>query len=211
MADTADSHTATGYITYRPRYTCEHQAEEQISVRDAVRAIQQWLQDYEARITAAIESGRTYYVHNKIHSVDCPSLKRGLVPTASWYWVEETDDPEVIGERYADITEIGGGYAPHLAGRLVTREEAGQSALKRCRTCVPDVNPRTVGKRAKKVAGLGAGDLGRLLNGHLIESITHEPGVVIVRTSATSHRFDVAASVVLDTASIDPAEAEASP
>ncbi|WP_249645201.1 hypothetical protein [Nocardia sputi] len=206
----AESSSESGYITFRKRYSCEHDAPEQIPIRDAVREIQRWLQAYEDRITAAIENGRSHYVHNKIHSVDCPTLRGNLWPTTSWYWVTETDDPKTIQARYTEINEGegSGGYQWRVAGQLVTREEAAQTVLKRCRTCAPDVNPRVAGKCPKKVAGLGASDLGRLLDGHPIECIIYEPGVVIVRTSETSHRFDVAATVLLDPAPSDPPEDE---
>ncbi|MEU6832159.1 hypothetical protein ABZ894_26235 [Nocardia beijingensis] len=206
----AESSSRTGYITFRKRYSCEHDEPEQIPLRDAVREIQRWLQAYEDRITAAIESGRSYYVHDKIHSVDCSTLRDNLWPTTSWYWVTEDDDPKTIESRYAEINEGegSGGYQWRIAGRVVTREEAAETALKRCRTCAPDVNPRVAGKRPKKVAGLGASDLGLLLDGHPIESIIYEPGVVIVRTSEASHRFNVAATVLLDPTPSDSTEDE---
>lgn len=135
-----------------------------------------------------------------MHSTDCPTIKREPAPTTSWYWVDETSDPQEIEARYADITGTSGGSGWYLSGRLVTREEASQTALKRCRTCAPDVIPRIVAKRPKQVATLNSGDLGRILDGHPIKSITHEPGSVIVRTRHSTYRFDVTAAVVLDPA-----------
>ncbi|MFD3427668.1 hypothetical protein [Nocardia fluminea] len=173
-----------------------------------MRAVQQWLHEYEARITAAVESGRRYYVGKKVHSADCSTLRRDLWPTNSWYWVTETDDLKTIEARYTEINhgEGSGGYEWSVAGDLVTREQASNTALPRCLTCAPDVNPRTSTKRPKKVAGLGARDLGRLLYGHPIESITYERGAVIIQTSEAPHRFDMAASVLLDPAPSDPAQ-----
>jgi hypothetical protein len=74
---------------------------------------------------------------------------------------------------------------------LVTRKDAGQSILKRCQTCAPDVPAHVPTWPSKKVTGLGASDLGRLLHGHPIESILYEPGSVTVRTSQAVHWFDV--------------------
>ncbi|WP_148310822.1 MULTISPECIES: hypothetical protein [Nocardia] len=198
----AVSGRAPGCIRFRRRNVCEHEPYEQIPVRDAVRAIQKWLQDYEDRIAAAVESGRRYYVGQKVHSADCSTLRHNLWPTNSWYWVTETDDLDVIEARYAEINdgEGSGGYEWGVAGNLVTREQASNTALPRCRTCVPDVNPRTSAKRPKKVSGLGASDLGRLLYGQPIVSITYEPGGVFIQTSEARHRFDLDGSVLLDPA-----------
>ncbi|MBF6229359.1 hypothetical protein IU470_30245 [Nocardia abscessus] len=198
MAESSSS--TSGYITRSRQHVHVHDVPERITIRDAVRAIQKSLQQDEDKITAAIESGRSYYLGKKVHSADCPTLKGVLSPTASWFWVTETDDPKMIEANYAEVIDGMGSGGWYLPGRLVTREEAAQTALKRCRTCAPDVNPRVAGQRPKKVAGLGASDLGRLLDGHPIESIIYEPGVVIVRTSETSHRFDPAATVLLEPA-----------
>jgi hypothetical protein len=101
-----------------------------------------------------------------------------------------------------------------IPGELVTRKDAGQSILKRCQTCAPDVPAHVPTWPSKRVTGLGAGDLGRLLrvvkafggagrahrafHGHPIESILYEPGSVTVRTSQAVHRFDVTDAVQLD-------------
>jgi hypothetical protein len=85
-----------------------------------------------------------------------------------------------------------------IPGELVTRKDAGQSTLKRCQTCAPDVPAHVPTWPSKKVTGLGAGDLGRLLHGHPIESILYKPGSVTVRTSQAVHRFDVTDAVQLD-------------
>ncbi|WP_454199320.1 hypothetical protein [Nocardia sp. Marseille-Q1738] len=184
MAESSSS--TSGYITRSRQHVHVHEVPERITIRDAVRAMQKSLQQDEDKITAAIDSGRSYYVGKKIHAADCLTLKGVLSPTASSFWVTETDDPKVIEANYAEVIDGIGSGGWYLSGRLVTREEASRTALKRCRTCAPDVDPRVAGQRPKKVAGPGASDLGRLLDGHPIQSIIYEPGVVIVRTSGTS-------------------------
>ncbi|MFI8977214.1 hypothetical protein ACIGO9_30325 [Nocardia asteroides] len=202
MSSSAESRRAPGCIAFHPRHACVHEPAQQVPIAEAVRVIQAELRDYEDSINAEIAEGRTYYVNAKIHSADCPTVKGSLRPTESWHWVTETSDPDLIEEFYAEAHGVGGGGGFYVPGRLLTREQAAQSTLKRCMTCAPDVVPRVGGKRSKKVAGLGASDLGRTLDGHRIESITHEPGVVIVRTSAEEHRFDTDAAVTLDVESV---------
>lgn len=58
MADAAEFRSTSDSITYRPREIVDHPSSQQIPIRDAVAAIQQWIHDYEARIAAAIRSGR---------------------------------------------------------------------------------------------------------------------------------------------------------
>ena len=189
-----------GCILFVERNACMHDAPQQIPIGVAVRAVQRELQEHEDRIVAVIESGRCYYVHNKIHRADCPTLTRSIWPTKSWYWITEDDDPDAIESFYAEVIDAQGSGGFCIGGRFATREEASQTVAKRCRTCAPDVIPRTATKRAKKVAGLGASDLGRLLDGYPIMAITHEPGIVTVRTSETSHTFAADATVLLDPA-----------
>lgn len=196
----AESGRAGGCIAYRGQHACAHEPDQQIPIPEAVRVIQGALQSEEDRISAAIRTGRCFYINNKIHTVDCPTVRATLQPTTSWRWVTESDDPDVIEARYDDILYDRRDGFSFTVERLHTREGAAQSTLKRCMTCAPDVIPRVATKRPKKVAGLGASDLGRLLDGQPIESITHEAGVVIVRTAQHTHRFDSAAVVVLDPA-----------
>ncbi|MBF6358313.1 hypothetical protein IU449_27830 [Nocardia higoensis] len=196
----AESGRAAGCIAYRAQHACAHEPDQQIPIAEAVRVIQGALQKEEDRINAAIRAGRCFYVHNKIHTVDCPTVRATLQPTTSWRWVTESDDPDVIEARYGDILYDRVDGFDFTVERLHTRDGVARSTLKLCMTCAPDVIPRVATKRPKKVSGLGASDLGRLLDGQPIESITHEPGVVIVRTAQNSHRFDSAAAVVLDPA-----------
>lgn len=177
---------------------------EQIPVREAVRAIQKSLQDYENRIIAAIEGGRSYYAGNKLHYARCSSLQRDLWPTRSWLWATEADDPEEIEIRYAELIHGYYGSGFMLSGRLVTREQAAETTLKRCRICAPDINTRKPRMPAKQVANLTRHDVGRLLNGDPIQSITHELGAVIVQTCTGAHQFDPHADIYLDPAPASP-------
>ncbi|WP_280420879.1 hypothetical protein [Nocardia carnea] len=156
------------------------------------------MRQYDAETTATIENGCSYYIgKNKIHSADCPTLTRVLWAEQSWLWVEETDDPESIAHSYEELFDRrGDGF--RIPGELVTRKDAGQSILKRCKTCAPDVPAHVPTWPSKKVTGLGVSDLGRLLHGHPIESILYEPGSVTVRTSQAVRRFDVTDAVQLD-------------
>lgn len=191
---------STGYITHTPsefRYEYTVPEPELIPIDEAVRHIWKSLQESEAQVRAAVESGRTYYLAKKIHSVDCRTVKQELWPTASRLWVNATDDPKWIQTCYEEVVTAGGSRRWSPAGKLLTREEAGRSRKKRCQTCVPDVTPSTA--RPKQVACLVASDLGRLLDGHPVESITYEPGVVTIRTSSAAHQFDVTDYVQLHT------------
>ncbi len=182
------------------KFEVEETEVQWVSVREAVREIQKWLTDCDAHIAAEIERGRSYWAGPKLHYASCSTLQAVLWATRSEFWVDETSDRQQIQDALEMVRGVwpGGGWM--MPGKLLTREEAGRRALKRCRTCAPDVTTRPAGMRSRKVATLDTNDLGRLLDGSPIEAISHERGVVTVRTSAGERRFGSDATVTLPTA-----------